>query len=69
MTFIYMYSLLELRYSYETVSSMDINNSLESSSWPMQCLVDVGVGYPSILEAYINLYNTALHEGVKPEKR
>lgn len=48
--------LEELRFVYEFVCTREsTSSSSSSSSWPLICLLEVGVSYPSILNAYSEL--------------
>jgi len=62
-------NLEELRHAYESLPSSRPMKTSGSIPWTLQCFVDVGVPYPSILESYVNLYDIAFREGANPDKR
>ena len=59
----------DLRYTYESSISSSMGNAIEPNPWPLHCFIDVGVGFPSILEAYVDLHDSILRERLDPDKR
>ena len=59
----------DLRYAHESSISTSTGNAVEPNPWPLHCFIEVGVGFPSILEAYVDLHDAILRERLDPDKR